>query len=509
MEDIIKEIIYSSLTNIVPNTLAILVPLVGAFWIFKIREKTVAEGKIFELGREIANIFQSKEIRGPIDCISYVYIDKALHKIEEKNRERAIKEILREHLYCHKFGEDSTEEDEREAANIVVAVAAERLQSLIPSSVNWSGKGSIYNPHGEDIETKDNYFPFGTKLYRQWIERFGDIYNDLWTITNSRRFFIEKFLKRFENSSIDNNRKLVDNWLDEIDSRIKAIHPIHTKLLTQVQIIDTQINLSRLGKDIGFISFYGFLLLFSGFFAPKIIYLLDLSSLASLLNLTIATILSFLLVGIRVISAVQPVKEKNIQRKIFMPKLSGELESMEKLCMRYKPYVINDILSLDSDLKLSKQLKEDLTTLVDKIEAFNKYASILYMKTEEYIDSIKVEFETREENQQGFSIKTLDLASKEYELEDIKARIMKEDYNFIFSYEEIHSSRDIFKINLSELDRRKRLDLCERLDSLRLSIQSLSLYKTTTLALSELQESRKIALAQVEKSYNKKRQSDA
>lgn len=69
MEDIIKEIIYSSLTNIVPSALAILVPLVGAFWIFKIREKTVAEGKIFELGREIANIFQSKEIRGPIDCI--------------------------------------------------------------------------------------------------------------------------------------------------------------------------------------------------------------------------------------------------------------------------------------------------------------------------------------------------------------------------------------------------------------------------------------------------------
>jgi len=56
MEKIIIEIIYFSLTNVVPSTIAILIPLAGAFWIFKVREKTAAEGKIFELGREIANI---------------------------------------------------------------------------------------------------------------------------------------------------------------------------------------------------------------------------------------------------------------------------------------------------------------------------------------------------------------------------------------------------------------------------------------------------------------------
>jgi len=66
MEDIIIEVIYLSLTSIVPSTVAILVPLVGAFWIFKVREKTVAEGKIFELGREIANIRANCKTLGEI-----------------------------------------------------------------------------------------------------------------------------------------------------------------------------------------------------------------------------------------------------------------------------------------------------------------------------------------------------------------------------------------------------------------------------------------------------------
>ena len=176
MKEIIINIVYSSLTNVVPSTLSILVPLAGAFWIFKVREKTAAEGKIFEFGREIANLLQSKEIRGPIDGISYAYIDEGLHKSDEKNRDKAIKEMLRKYLYFYKFEEEPSEDEEREAADIVVAIATERIRSLVPPTVKWSGKGIAYSPYGEDIEIKDNYFPFGTKLYRQWIEKFSDIY---------------------------------------------------------------------------------------------------------------------------------------------------------------------------------------------------------------------------------------------------------------------------------------------------------------------------------------------
>ncbi len=503
MKDIIIEIIYLSLTSIVPSTVAILLPLVGAFWIFKVREKTVAEGKIFELGREIANILQSKEIRGPIDGVSYSYIDKALHKTEEKNRDRAIKAILRDHLYFFKFGEETSEEEKREAATIVVAIATERIQSLVPPTVNWSGRGVVYNPFGEDIETKDNYYPFGTKLYREWIENFGARYNDLWAITNSRHTFFKNFLSGYKDSSIGIDEDFITKWLDDINKRIKDIHPIHAKLLTQIQIIDTQIDLSRLGRDIRFIALYGCILAGVGFFAPKILHLVDLSSLKNILSLTLATLLSYLLIFIRVISGIQPVTEKNVQRNIFMPRLASNLESMEKECMRYKPQMINNILSLDSELKLSNSLKETLSALVNKIEIFNEYSAILYKKAEEFIKPLKSEFTTQEENTQSFSVNILELGNKEFSLEDIKSRILKEEYIFNFSYEEIHSSRNIFTINLAELDRKQRLALCSRLEDLRSSINNLSIYKTTILALNELQKLRIAALIKVEQSYNK------
>ncbi len=501
MEETIIEIIYLSLTNVVPSTVAILVPLAGAFWIFKVREKTVTEGKIFELGREIGNILQSKNILGPIDAISYSYIDNARHKIAEKNREKALKQLLRTYLHYPMHDEEPLEVNLREAATIVVAVATERLQSLVPPTVNWSGKGCVHSSYGEEIGTKDSYFPFGTKLYRQWIEKFGDIYNDLWAITTSRRFFIENYLKGCEYNRIDIDRKFIENWLDEIDSRIKEIHPIHAKLLTQVQIIDTQIDLPRLRNDIGLVSLYGLLLTTTGFFAPKIIYMSGLVSIPILLLLTLSTILSYLLIGIRIISTAKPIKEKNIQRKIFLPRLSDELNSMKKRCMGYKPFVINDILSLGSDLKLSARLRKNLSTLVDNIETFNDYASILYRKTSELIDPIKRGFTTTKVNQQRISINILDLVSEDFYLEDIKLRIMGDNYNFIFSYEEIQSSRDIFTINLSELSENKRLELCECLEHIRKTIQTISIYKTTMLALSELQESRERSLVELDKLY--------
>ena len=509
MKEILTEVIYWSITSIVPSTVAIMVPLVGAFWIFKVREKTVAEGKIFELGREIANIIQSKEIRGPIEGISYVYIDEAQYKIDEKNRERAIKEILHKYLLLLKFGKDPSEEVEIEAANIVVAVANERMQSLVPPTVNWTGKGFIYSPFGEEIETKDNYYPFGTKLYKQWIEKFGDIYNDLWVITTSRRSFLSIFLKQYKDSAIGIDEKFVGKWLDEIDERIRKIHPIHAKLLTQVQIIDTQIDLPRLGKDVVFLAFCGSLLSIAGYFLPRLIYLSDLSSMERVIWLALATLLAYSLIGIRLIAAVQPFKEKSVQRAIFIPKLANELKSMERKCMRYKPHAINNILSMGSDLKLSNILTHTLLSLVDKIQKYNEYASILYKEAENLVEPIRKDFATIGKNQQGFSIELLNLASDDFDLEQVKSRIIKEEYNFSFSYEEIHSSREIFTINLSELNRDRRLDLCGRLDSLRKSLQSLGSYRSSILALRELHECRSTAQGLVEKMYRKSSKKDA
>lgn len=509
MKEILTEVIYWSLTSIVPSTVAIMAPLVGAFWIFKVREKTVAEGKIFELGREIANIIQSKEIRGPIEGISYGYIDNAQYKIDEKNRERATKEILHKYLLFLKFSRDPSEEEKIEAVNIVVAVATERMQNLVPPTVNWTGKGNIYSPFGEGIETKDNYYPFGTKLYKQWIEKFGDIYNDLWAITTSRRSFLSTFLKQYIDSAIGVDEEFVNKWLDEIDERMRKIHPIHAKLLTQVQIIDTQIDLPRFGKDVVFLAFYGSLLSIAGYFLPRLIHMANLSSMEYVIWLSLATLLAYSLIAIRVIAAVQPFKEKSVQRAIFIPKLVNELKNMEKKCMRYKPHAINNILSMGSDLKLSSILTHTLLSLVDKIQKFNEHASILYKEAENLVEPIRKDFATIGKNQQGFSIELLNLASDDYDLEQVKSRIIKEEYNFSFSYEEASSSREIFTINLSALNRERRLDLCGRLDSLRASLQSLDSYRSSILALQDLQELRSTAQRLVEKTYNKSSKKDA
>ena len=508
MIGIFTEVIYWSLTSMVPSTLGIMVPLAGAFWIFKVREKSAAEGKLFELGREIANLIQSKEIRGPIEGVSYSYIDKAQYKIGEKNREKAMKILLNKYLHLQSFRKNSTEEEEIEAANIVVAIATERVQALTPSTVNWSGKGSFYSPSGEDIKTRDSHFPFGTKLYRHWIGKFGDIYNDLWAITTSRRFFVANFSKQYENTPIGIDEMFVGKWLDEIDERIKKIHPIHAKLLTQLQIIDTQVDLPRFRRDIAFLAFYASLLSLVGYFVPRLAYLADPSSLGIFIWLSLATFLAYSLIAIRVIAAVQPVKEKDVQRELFMPKLTRELKDMEKRCMRYRPHVINDILSMNSDLKLSKTLHRTLLSLVDKIQKFNDCASIFYSEAETLIEPTRNDFKTIHITQKGFGIDLLDLIDTDFNLGETRSIIMKENYSFFISHKEMHSTHEIFTVNLPELSRERRLDLYVRLDSLRMSLLGLSSCRSSISALRELQECRSNAQGLLEKSYSRMRVKD-
>jgi hypothetical protein len=501
MENLIVDIFYTSLTSIVPKTLAILVPLAGAFWIFKVREKTASEGKIFEFGREISNIIQSKEVRGPIDGIAYSYIDEGLHKIEEKNRDKAITELLRQSLQYNMFQKKELEGGEANAASIIVAIAADRLNSLVPVTVKWTGKGSCYSSYGENIDLKDNFFPFGTKLYRQWIGRFSGVYNDLWAITNSRSFFVDEFLKPYKDTGFDKEKMGV--WLDEIECRIKEIHPYHAKLLTQTQIIDTQIDLPRLARDIGVMGVYSLTLSCSGYFIPKFIYLSGHISVGNFSAILLATLLSYFLIGIRVLSAVRPLREKHSQRKIFLPQLVDDLSLMKKRCMRYKPHTINNILSLDEDLKLSSKIKEDLSVLIEKIGIFNEYAAILYKNVESILVDLKDEFPSLEKNQSGFSIEILDLANNDFDLEKIKSRIMEADENLIFSYQEIQLSRNIRVINLSELERKKRVNLCNSLDKLRSDILSMPVYISAIIALNEMQSYRESTLLNIEKAYNK------
>jgi hypothetical protein len=248
---------------------------------------------------------------------------------------------------------------------------------------------------------------------------------------------------------------------------------------------------------------YSLILSCSGYFIPKFIYLSGHISVGNFSAILLATLLSYFLIGIRVLSAVRPLREKHSQRKIFLPQLVDDLSLMKKRCMRYKPHTINNILSLDEDLKLSSKIKEDLSVLIEKIGIFNEYAAILYKNVESILVDLKDEFPSLEKNQSGFSIEILDLANNDFDLEKIKSRIMEADENLIFSYQEIQLSRNIRVINLSELERKKRVNLCNSLDKLRSDILSMPVYISAIIALNEMQSYRESTLLNIEKAYNK------
>lgn len=502
MNSILMEILYSTMVAVVPRTIAILIPLIGAFWIFKAREKAGSEGKIFELGREIANLLQSKDIRGPLEGISSYYIDLAKYKLNEQNHEKALNSLLKNNLFIFRHGQEPSEAERKESAEIILALATERWRSLVPSTVKWSGRGAFYNPYGEKIETDDTYFPFGTKLYREWIERFSDIYQDLWAITTNRQFFLESFFDANKGGGYRVSKASVEEWLDEIDARLKEIRPLHAKLLTHIQTIDTQIALPRLGRDIAILCFYMILLSIAGYFSPTILQLANLGSSAGLVCLAVVTIMLYAVIGIRLILAVQPIKDKHIQRRIFLPALIQELKEMERNFVRYRPHVIGDIISMRYELKLTSRLAVNLTRLSQKIQLFNEHASALYGLAYGHICEIGLRFPTSNANQSGFCINVADMVSDSFDFIGIKTRIIKENGNLEFSAQEIRSSRTILKINLSDLTKSQRLELCDCLDRIRQDLRESAPYAPTMKLFQEIQSLRKTSFAMLNKSVN-------
>lgn len=487
------------LTSFVPSTITILASLTGAYWIFKVREKAVAEGKIFELGREIANILQAKKITGPMELTGYSYIDNACQVVEEKNRDKAIQELLKSNLYFFEIDDENAEKRKQHAAELIIAIATERFQSLAPKNVNWSGRGSFYSPYGVEIKVKDSFFPFGTKLYRQWMENFGVIYNDLWAITNARHRYVDSYLVVHADTRIGVDKKFVEKWLNEVSCRMTKIHALHAKLLTQIQIIDTQVDLPRFSKDVRGLIFYILLFSVAGYFVPKFLMLHEVVSPLNILLLMLATILSLWLLVTKIMSAINPVIDKAMIRKIHLPELMQELQEMKKRYMKYKVIKINNSLSLNADLKLRKGVTNKLLALVEKVEAFNSYTSLMYKDIEKLIEPMKNEFVTDEVNLQSVSVDICELLSDEFNLASVKARVIEENLNFVLSYSEMHTERGLHKIDLRVLTAEDRARLFVSLEKLRESIRFLPIHKTVQVAFSELQVARKEACDAVER----------
>lgn len=499
MSEIILELLFSSLVNAVPKTIAILIPLIGAFWIFKVREHTVAEGKIFETGREIANILQSKEIRGPLDLVASHYIDQAKSRLKEPNHEKALNKILKSNLYCFNSSNPGTEEQHIESAEAIVALATSRWQGLVPPGVTWSGRGGVYSPFGEETRTDDNYYPFGTKLYREWIEKFSDISRDLWAITNARKQFVDEFLSKHANQFTGVDKKFLTDWLDSIEDRMKEIRPLHAKLLTQIQNMDAQVALPRLGRDIRRIFFYLLLLAIAGYFEPRALELAGLASLEAIAPLAFASILAYSLIIFRFASAAKPEQDQHVHRKIFLPPLRTELREMERRCVRYRSHVVANIVSLKSEIRLRRRLRRNLTALALKIDEFNQHAGELFGAVTERVKEVGIHFPTHETNQSGFGVNIAELPSEAFDAAEIRKRISQEEGNFVFSAEETRASRTLLKINLGDLNLDQKRALVDAIDRLRFDLNAMPAYEATMKSFDELQRLRRASLKDLER----------
>ncbi|TGD74153.1 hypothetical protein E4634_08455 [Mangrovimicrobium sediminis] len=496
MGSIFVEIAYSTLVEIVPRLISIVLPLLGAFWIYKIREKAAAEAKIFELGREIANLIQSFDMRGPVDGICYSFIDRALVNSDELNRDKAIGRLLRENLPAKLYSEDP---DERyDASVLVIAIATNRILRLVPYTVTWSGRGVAYSTFGERINVEDSFFPFGTKLYREWTVLFSDLYNDLFAILHSRRVLTRNFLEK-QNWVPDIDKDFMETWFEKIGNGMKDLRPLHAKLLTQIQIIDSQIDLERLKKGIIETVIYCVLILISGYLIPRFLMLSEALTGYNMVWVGLSTVIVGCMVVRKIAVLARPRTEKYLQRKIFLPGLIDSLERMEHWYLKYKFLDIKNVISLESDMRLGKRITQNLGLLCERISSVNHYGEVLLQRVEVGLADIERDFPTSRVNQQSFGLKVTDFLIDLDDCERIHQRVLSEIYNFTIETDEMDSSRGILSVNLSDLDDCQRAAFWARICDLRDSIRADVISTSVNVAMEEFQACRLEVLGQVRK----------
>jgi hypothetical protein len=309
--------------------------------------------KIFEVGRKIGTVLhEATHLKSPLRGIYYSYIDENLHRVDEFNRNVAIHKLLSKLVSRFPDHHKITDLNETEKAEIIIAIATERLENLVPSDIDWSGKGILYPLGGVKITLDDRSFPFGTKLYRKWIDDFSLIYNDLWSCVHplNRKLITEGFSK----SEFSHNRNDINSWLIEVEKMINKIRGLHSILVSQVQIIDNTIDEKQFNRNLLFCGLYLFLLGIVGYYSPRILVELKMLTSTNLIFLSIGALASSSLVVFRLIPYSSGHSETLEQRKLSIPYFLDHLKEMKGESLQYKYSYVENIISMYKDLSLPK-----------------------------------------------------------------------------------------------------------------------------------------------------------
>ena len=482
--DVIIQIIYDSLTSMTIAFIGMFIPFASAYWLYKRTIKSNAELKIFEIGREISGLLHSASaIKSPMELFGYSYIDDNLFRVKEQNRDIAIHELLKKVLFSWDFERDELSDlDESTRANIIISIITDRFKNLAPSSVKWSGRGGMYSSIGEEITVDDQLFPFGTKLYRMWIDQFSLLYNDIWMFFSAleRQSLVDIFSKNnFPSGYHLYGFKITNKWINNVETVTNEIRNFHSKLITQVQIIDNTVEEKKLNTSLIICFFYIIILSSSGYFLPRLFFKMEILSMTNLLSFSLLSFILTVMVIYRLLSPKKTSQDIYEKRKYFLSKLKIQLKGMQKEILKYKYFYIDNVLSMSSELKLSNSFIKTLSSLSKNLKDFNEVAQTFSDEMNDYLTPLKMAYNKSSECNSSFSIPLQKIPDKDFELDNIFMRINNTDkpIKFNVSFEEHHKSRSVFSISLSDLSSKQKDDLCNDIINIRSNSSDMECFK--------------------------------
>ena len=459
-------IFYEALTSVTLAFISIIIPFAGAYWIYRRTIKSNAETKIFEIGREISILIQNaNNIKSPIGVLAWHRVEENLFRVKEKNRNKAISDLLKDLLFHYDTVKINSDLEPADRAAIVLAIATDRFEGIVPPGIKWSGRGAIHSAYGEKITIEDNLFPFGTKLYRQWIEGFTHNYNDLWMIINAvqRREIVERYAEISPYYDSDQ----IDDWLLKIGHVITDVRNLHSKLITQVQIIDNNAKERRFNINLAICFVYLLLLSVAGYFLPRILFELQLLTPYELGVLSVASGALLVLIIYRLLTHSKGA-DKKIQRNIFLPPLLESFREMKGKALKYRYSQIENIISLSEELSLPLSTTTLLKKCATEIQNYNDKGQEFVSEMKDLMNNLKLKYNTVSGKGGSFSLPLHKVPDQDFDLDDTFKRISNEKCSFVIEYKEQHSSRGLFSVNLDALSCDEKANLCEELKALRL-----------------------------------------
>lgn len=459
MNPTIIEIISDCLISATSTYITILIPFVGALYIYKRSTRSAAESKIFELGRSISEILETRLVAYPGVAINIQScIERHIPFEKYTNKDDAITETLIESISA--FGFEKEGKNASELAERIITIIHYRYDSLIPVGVNWSGRGPAFGMSGVNKSPKDTFFPFGTLLYREWINNFSIHYNDIWRgFTFSR----VKELSKKLHYNIDESEEYYNNcfegiinWAADLDEKMHAINKLHSQLITQIQIIDFTINEADLLKSLRVNGIYLFLLGASGFMLPAIMSKLSLLNASNLLALVVVSIFLIALIPFNLLNK----KDNTIssKRKSLYHNLKNNLKLPREKPAKYYSGFLQIFCQMQEALSIPSSLIKKSKKIIDGMALVGDISAKIHIELEPYFIHLKGKESSKsktadskkfDKNLVGTSISTINLIDPSYDFSRIVKDIQISASYLSVSKVEHGSSMNLFKYHLS------------------------------------------------------------